>query len=137
MLLIEKIKSNQISARKARDAFTTTVLTTLLGEAEKIGKDAGNRKTTDEEVVAVVKKFMKNYDEFLKVADEETKRKIEAEKKILSEYLPAQMSEQQIAEIISALNLKDLGSIMKHFNSNFKGQFDGKLVSTVAKNMVL
>jgi uncharacterized protein YqeY len=136
-MLIDKIKSDQLEARKNRDTFKSQLLTTLLGEAEKIGKDDGNRKTTDEEVWAVAKKFMKNYDEVLKVPNlsEVDQLKINNEKQIVSAYLPVQMTEQQIQEIIGVLGLTDVGSIMKHFNANFKGQFDGKLVSQIAKSL--
>lgn len=62
MTLIQQIKDKQIAARKSGDSLAS-LYTTLLGEASIIGKNAGNRETTDVEVVAVVKKFIKNIDE--------------------------------------------------------------------------
>jgi hypothetical protein len=58
---MEQIKAKQIAARKSGSA-DAGLLTTLLGEAAMVGKNAG-RETTDQEVVAVVKKFVKNIDE--------------------------------------------------------------------------
>jgi len=61
MTLMEQIKTAQVTARKT-GAQEASLLTTLLGEAAMVGKNA-NRETTDQEVVAVVKKFVKNIDE--------------------------------------------------------------------------
>ena len=70
MSLIIEIKSAQLAARKARDSFTASSLTTLIGEAEMVGKNAG-REVTDAEVVAVLKKFVKNIDETTTVLSRE------------------------------------------------------------------
>jgi hypothetical protein len=61
MSLIQTIKADQVQARKARSA-SASILTTLIGEAEMIGKNAGDRESTDEEVIAIIKKFIKNLD---------------------------------------------------------------------------
>ena len=60
-MLLNKIKADQLAARKAKDGLATALLTTLIGDAEMVGKNAG-RLVTDEEVVAVIKKFIKNID---------------------------------------------------------------------------
>ena len=64
MSLIQTIKTAQVAARKARDP-SASLLTTLIGEAEMVGKNAG-REVTDQEVVATIKKFIKGIDETLK-----------------------------------------------------------------------
>ena len=63
MSLIEKIKSDHLAYRKLRDTTATTFLSTLIGEAEMIGKSGGNREVTNQEVIALVKKFIKNINE--------------------------------------------------------------------------
>ena len=61
MTLIEQIKAAQLTARKNRDAAAAASLTTLIGEAEMIGKNA-NRVVHDLEVVGILKKFIDNID---------------------------------------------------------------------------
>lgn len=42
-MLIVKIKHDQLVARKNRDQIESTLLTTLIGEADMVGKNNGNR----------------------------------------------------------------------------------------------
>lgn len=134
MSLMEDIKVRQLAARKA-GAPEASLYTTLLGEAGAIGKNAGNRETTDQEVVAVVKKFIKNLDETITAL---TSRNQDAsaflnERGVLEQFLPKQMGEEDLVNIAQAL--PNLPAFMKHLKENFAGQYDGKLASTVAKSI--
>ena len=64
-MLLETINQDRNEARKMKYTATATLLTTLYSEAQMVGKNDGNRETTDAEVVAVIKKFVKNIDETL------------------------------------------------------------------------
>ena len=58
MSMLEQIKGAMFSARKARtDKVLSDLLTTLYSEAAMVGKTKRNGESTDEEVLAVVKKF--------------------------------------------------------------------------------
>ena len=63
MSLIQDIKSASLVARKARETKKAESLITLYSEASMIGKNDGNRESTDAETIAVIKKFIKNIDE--------------------------------------------------------------------------
>jgi uncharacterized protein YqeY len=130
---MEQIKTEQIAARKAGDS-RASLLTTLLGEAAMVGKNAG-RETTDQEVVAVVKKFIKNIDETIAALQARNQLYVEfvVEREVLEKYLPMQLSEAALREV--ARCQKDMPSFMKHLKENFAGQYDGKLASTVAKQV--
>lgn len=132
MSLMEDIKAKQLAARKA-GAPEASLYTTLLGEAGAIGKNAGNRETTDQEVVAVVKKFIKNLDETITAL---TSRNQDAgaflnERGVLEQFLPVQMTEQAIQNV--AKQCSSMPEFMKFLKENYAGQYDGKLASTVAK----
>lgn len=134
MTLMEQIKAKQVAARKA-GAPEASLYTTLLGEASVIGKNAGNRETTDAEVVAVVKKFIKNAEE---TAVALTSRNQDAtdflvECSILEQFLPMQLSEAALIEVAKCQ--ENMPAFMKHLKENFAGQYDGKLASTVAKQV--
>lgn len=134
MTLMEQIKTKQITARKA-GLTEASLLTTLLGEAAVIGKNAGNRETTDSEVVAVVKKFVKNIDETVTAL---TERGVDAttflaERTVLEQFLPMQLSENALIEVAKCQ--PNMPAFMKHLKENFAGKYDGKLASTVAKSV--
>lgn len=131
MTLFEKIKADQLHARKNRDTVGAALLTTLISETEMVGKNSGNRAPTDEETVAVVKKFIKNVDETVSALQKQN-QSVDVpvkEKAILQQYLPKQLNEIEIEEI--AENFATMGEFMKHMKIYHNGQYDGKLASTV------
>ena len=133
MTLMEQIKEKQIIARKS-GAADASLLTTLLGEAAMVGKNAG-RETTDQEVIAVVKKFIKNIDETVSALSSrgQDAASFLAERSVLERFLPLQLTELALANI--AQNHKSMPEFMKFLKENHAGQYDGKLASTVAKNI--
>lgn len=133
MSLMEDIKAKQLAARKA-GVPEASLYTTLLGEAGAIGKNAGNRETTDQEVVAVVKKFIKNLDETITAL---TSRNQDAssflnERGVLEQFLPNQMDETRLRAL--AIGCDSMPEFMKYLKENFAGQYDGKMASAVAKS---
>jgi uncharacterized protein YqeY len=144
MTLLEEIKATQLLARKGNNQLMASLLTTLIGEAQSVGKNDGNRETTDLEVIAIVKKFIKNIDECLAVPSlsQEAGIKLVLEKKILSDYLPPQMSalelELTIQNIIAEIgaSTKDMGKVMGLLKQRHDGLYDGKVSSTIVKNML-
>ena len=147
--LINQIKQSQLQSRKEKDQVSTLILTTLLGEASMIGKNDGNRETTDAEVVQVIKKFIKNIDETLLVLEKEQSSNVELiekfsrEKSILNEYLPKQMNKDElfivIKDIVAEKNLigpKSMGLLMKELKEKHSGQYDGSSASSIAKEVL-
>lgn len=133
MTLMEQIKTRQIAARKAGDP-QASLLTTLLGEAAMVGKNAG-RETTDQEVVAVVKKFIKNVDETIAAlqARNQLFASYAVEREVLEQFLPMQLSEAALIEVAKCQ--ENMPAFMKHLKENFAGKYDGKLAATVAKTV--
>jgi uncharacterized protein YqeY len=57
----------------------------------------------------------------------------------LKDFIKKQLSETDIRFEIEDLMLSkgcNIGMIMKHFKDNYPGQYDGKLVSQIAKEML-
>ena len=134
MSLIAQIKEKQVAARKSASK-EASLLTTLLGEAVAVGKNNGNRETTDAEVVAVVKKFIKNIDETVSalISRNQDFSSFIAEKNVLETFLPKQLSEAELSNI--AASRTGMPDFMKFLKENFNGQYDGKLASSVAKKV--
>lgn len=136
--ILEQIRKDRLQARKDRDTFTATTLTTLLGEASPSGNDT----VSDKEVQKVIEKFAKNQRSML-AHDLSTlqRSEINRELKIYEKYLPKQLTEDEIKYILcteytvcdSNLNV---GSLMRYLSANYAGQYDGKVASKVAKEFV-
>lgn len=140
-MLMANIQAACLQARKLKQTERAAALTTLLAEVQKIGKDAGNRETTDEEALRVVKKFLKGVEEFLALTkDESTQARLLAEKEMLESFLPVQAGEaelkQAVTEIVGALadkGPKAVGAVMKSLKERFGGNYDGALASKLVK----
>lgn len=142
MSLLDRIKQDQLSARKAKNALAASLLTTLIGEAAMIGKNDGGRDTTDAEVQAIIKKFVKGMDEtlnYLAGSNDEVSKTVIAEKAILTNYLPKQMDEAELTTAIKAIIADigpNLGKVMGELKARHGGVYDGKMASTLVKALV-
>lgn len=143
MSLLQQIKKDQMAARKSRDAVTTSALTTLLSEASTVGFNDGKRESTDGEVVAVVRKFIKNLEEVIKHGNEVAVIEAQNEIELFSVYLPQQLSEEQLTNIIAAEvakldspSMRDMGKLMAILKTEYDGQYDGALASKLVKSLL-
>lgn len=133
-VLINKIKDDLTQLRKqAEDKQAISLLTTLYSEAANVGINDGKRLSTDDEVIRVIKKFVKDIDICLEHAT--NKDSYIREKQILEKYLPAQLSTDELQTAITAY-ITSAGSptkadIMKYLKSAYSGKYDGKLASSI------
>lgn len=147
MSMIEDIKKDMMIARKSNDPVAKPLLITLYSEASMKGKNERNGDPTDQEVISVIKKFKSNAEETLQIAQKhnnQDKAEIaEKEIQILDQYLPKQMTEDELKNVISDIIAKnnlssprEIGVVMKNLNENHNGTFDGKQASTLAKELL-
>lgn len=136
MALIDKIRADALNARKAR-APEASVLVTLIGEIDTKTKTfSPARSMTDDEVVAVVRKFLKNIDEVLaKLPDAADPRAagFAAEKAALERYMPRQLGEAELRAFVAARPGLSLGEIMGALKAEHAGCYDGRLASSIVK----
>ena len=108
-MLIDEIKANNIKAMKERDNVTRGVLSVIMTkyknqevEAKASGKEIGNK-----ECLAIIQKTLKELSDekegYLKVGNQERVNDITKQEEVLSSYLPKQLSEQEIRDIINSL----------------------------------
>ena len=140
MTLLETIKSDSLKARKERNTVLSNLLTTLYSEASMVGKTKENRESTEEEVIAVVKKFIKNGNELLHVRPDDVDTIFEIT--TLESYLPKQLTEEELKGIITTYRANHfkmlnesvpMGRIMAFLKENFAGRYDAKMASQLAK----
>lgn len=139
MSLLKQIKKDQITARKEKDKLRATVLTTLYSEAANVGLNDGKRDSTDSEVLAVVKKFLKGINETIDAYDG-VATELLMERKIIENYLPKQLTEDELSGIVASIvetiegaTMKDMGKIMGQIKAQYDGQYDGGIASSLVK----
>ncbi len=142
MSLLAQLKKDSLLARKAADRVRGTLLSTLIGEAEMVGKNAANRESTDEEVQQTIRKFLKNNQEALGVIkDEERRALLEQESVILTAYLPPLASDAEVQAFITATvaalaerSPKQMGVVMGALKAKYGSDFDAKQASAWIKH---
>ena len=144
MSLKERLQDDWKAAMKSRDSFRASVINMTKAAVLKAEKVDGS-ELDDDAVIDIISKEIKQRREAI-VEFEKGKRQdlIDQNNKeieILLEYLPQQLTEEEIAEIVKnavnevgALGMKDMGKVMTAIMPKVKGRSDGKLVSLIVKN---
>jgi len=141
-MLLGELRKMMMKAKLEKDTVKGNLLSTLVAEAVMVGKNDGNRETTDAETIAMIKKFLKNVNETLALMDEMGKDKTETlrEKEILESLLPKQLSEEELAKVIEEIvatlpdkSPRQMGNVMAELKKKYDGQFDGKIASGLVK----
>ena len=144
MLLEEKINQDHIAAMKARDKDLSSCLSFLRAQVKNVKVDKRIEQVPDEEVIAVIKKQVKQRQDsiaqFLSGGRPELAAKEESEMKILKGYLPAEMSAEALKAVIEAViretgavSIKDMGKVMKEVLAKIAGGADNQTVGALVK----
>ena len=137
-MLIDELKKAQMEALKTKDTLKRSVLQTVTGKVKlaEIEKRTKNESLTDDDVLLVINKVIKELDEeilaFKNANRLEKVEELSKQKEILEAYLPAKLTEEEIREIINSLEDKSMPNIMKHFKLNYLGKCDMKPVNKLA-----
>ena len=140
-MLIDELKAANINAMKARDNTTRAVLSVVLTKykLQEVELRSQEKEIGDKELLSIIQKVLKELaDEkegYLKVHNQERADNIAKQEEVLSSYLPKQLSEQEIRDIINSLDDKSVPNVMKHFKMNYAGQVDMSLVNSVLRSL--
>lgn len=133
MTLKNKISSDYLVAFKAKDQVSKSILSVVKGEIQTQEKNLSISDLSDEDVTKILNKTIKSLSETISKSDDlESKLQLE----VVSKYLPKQMSESEISEIISGMISENpeikIGDIMKKFAGV---NADKKLVSQIFNSL--
>ncbi len=146
MSTIEKLRKDKMLAMKNKDKLKAGVISLMMSNILLEQKEK-KRDLTDEEQLAFVKKELKQTMDTLEQtpedrveAIEETKQKIE----IIKSYLPEQISEDKLKEIIEKFmeenslekSNKSIGQIMKYMMAEYGKYTDGKTVNKIVQEII-
>ena len=140
-MLIDELKAANISAMKARDNTARAVLSVVLTKykLQEVELRANGKEIGDKELLSIIQKVLKELSDekegYLKVNNIERANSITEQEKVLSQYLPKQLGEEEIRKIINSLDDKSVPSVMKHFKMNYAGQVDMSLVNSVLRSL--
>lgn len=148
-MLLEKINKDYIEAKKSRDTLRESVLNLLKSNIKyKEIESKGKGKTLEDgDIIDLIKQEIKKRRESIELykqaGRQELVEKESEELKILQEYLPEQLSEEEIRAIlekiiseVGASSTKDFGKVMKEAMKELKGKAEGELIRKVAEELL-
>ena len=146
MSLKEQLTADMKEAMKNKEKERLAVIRMVRGAIRQQEID-GQKELGDEDVIAVISKEVKmrrdSIEEFKKGAREDLVEKTQAEIDVLLPYLPAQLSEDEVRELVKAAveqtgaaTPKDMGKVMSVLMPKVKGRADGKMVNTIVKSFL-
>ncbi len=131
---------------KTEGKLALTVIRMARAHIRQAEIDNGHVELTDDQVIAVLRKEVKQRKETLaELADSSRDDLIEqtnAEIAVLQKYLPAELSEEEIRkvvqEIVDAMDpeQRNMGSMMKAAMAQLKGKADGKVISAIVRELL-
>jgi len=134
------------TAMKEKDVLRKTTITMLRAAVKQVEVDE-RIEMDDESIIDIIAKQVKQkraaIEEFTKGDRSDLADEAKNEIDILMAYLPVQMTEDEIMNLVKetidevgASTMKDMGKVMKALNPKTKGRADGKLVSNAVKALL-
>ena len=137
------IKNQVTTSMKDGNKFRTTVLRMTLAEIQKI--EIEEKSDLDElQITTILEKMIKQRNDaiaqFENANRQELADKEKQEIEIIKEFLPEQMSEEEVSELVSkiisevdAQDMKDMGKVMGSLKPLIAGKADAGVVSQLVK----
>ena len=137
------IKTQVTISMKDGDKFRTTVLRMILAEIQKIEIDEKS-DLNELQITSILEKMIKQRNDaiaqFEQAKRQELVDKEKQEIEIIKEFLPEQMSDDEISELVSkiisevgAQDMKDMGKVMGSLKPLIAGKADAGIVSQLVK----
>ncbi len=146
--LKDKIQKDMVAAYKTGETLTRSTLGLLIAaiknkEIERKGQGEGEELSNDDIIEIMrteVKKRKDAAEQYEQGGRPELSQKEKDEIVILEKYLPAQMSEEDVAAVVSEVieetgagGMSDMGKVMNQVMKELKGKADGSLVNRIVK----
>lgn len=146
MAILEQVSAELITATKAKDEVLVNALRMLRSaiKNEEIELRAQEKEITEADMLRVIARELKKRKEaaaeFEKAGRVEMAANEAREAEILQKYLPEQMTEEKVREIvklviaeIGAVGIADMGRTIKEVMQKVQGQAEGAVVSRIVK----
>jgi len=143
MTLKERLLEDMKVAMKNKDSFRKNIISMVRAAILQVEKDT-LKELDDDGVIGVITKEIKQRKEIIpeyeKGGRQDLIEKANKEIEILMEYLPKQLTEDEIRELVKqtinetgASGLKDMGKVMSVLMPKVKGKADGQVVNRIVK----
>lgn len=139
MTSIAQIQKDKLFAMKAKETGKVSTLNLLIAEIQTEMKKTGATDLTEGQLIAVINRQIKKLDKEIEAytAVGRGTQSQELEKQILFTYLPKQLGEEELKQIVAGIvaTSKTIGEAMKSLSAQLKGKADMGKVSKMVKEL--
>ena len=147
MALKDQLQADLKTAMKNKEKIRKSTITMIRAAVLQVEKD-NMVELGDEEILGIIAKQLKqcrdSLAEFEKAQRDDLIQQAHTEIEVITSYLPAQLTADQIRVIVNetmqetgAIDAKDMGKIMSVLMPKVKGRADGKLVNQVVRESLI
>lgn len=144
--MIDQIQQDMKTALKAKEKEKLSTIRMLLADIKKKSIDQKKELTSDE-IIAVIKKAIKSRQDSIKMYEDAGRQELADKEKnevaILTVYLPEELNDDQIQEIVQkaiqstgATSKKEMGLVIKTVMNEYASQVDGKKVQQIVNTLL-
>jgi uncharacterized protein YqeY len=142
----EKLNNKLKDAMRAKDSVALASLRAIKSAILLAQTQSGAKHTlSDTEMTKLLQKLVKQRKESASIFREQDRIDLaepeEAQIKVISQFLPEQMSSEEVAQVLEeiiqttgASSMKDMGKVMGMANKQLAGKADGKLIAQLVKD---
>lgn len=146
MSLQDKVMTAMKEAMKNKDANALTSLRAIKSELLLAQTETGSKENlTEEQEIKILQKLVKQRKDSAAIFTEQGREDLSQpeldQAAVIEQFLPEQLSEDEIAKIISAIiaktgasGMKDMGKVMGLVSQELAGKADGKTISSIVKD---
>ncbi|MCB0427340.1 MAG: GatB/YqeY domain-containing protein [Mangrovimonas sp.] len=145
MSLQDKVMTAMKEAMKEKNQEALAALRAIKSEILLTQTETGSKEElTEDQEIKILSKLVKQRKDSAAIFQQQNRTDLSepelAQAEIISQFLPAQLSEDEIAKVVEeviaqtgAEGMKDMGKVMGIVNKQLAGQADGKTISTIVK----
>ena len=147
MSLQSQVMEQMKAAMKSKDTVALESLRALKSAFLMANTSGGNVELSEDDEIKIVQKLVKQRKDSATIFQEQDRMDLAdpeiAQAKVLEQFLPAQLGEEELKAAISAIigqtgasSMKDMGKVMGMASKQLAGKADGKAISSVVKDLL-
>lgn len=146
MSLQDKVMTGMKEAMKSKDANALTSLRAIKSELLLAQTETGSKETlSEEQEIKILQKLVKQRKDSAAIYSEQGREDLAQpeldQAAVIETFLPEQLSEEEIANVVLAIiaktgasGMKDMGKVMGLVSQELAGKADGKTISGIVKD---
>ncbi len=146
MRILDQLNRDMKTAMKAKDRESLTTIRMIKSSIQNEEIAKGRDLDADEELTILArekKQRLESLEEFKKADRTDLVEKLEAEIKVVDNYLPEQLSDDEVRELVQetidevgAESMKDMGSVMSAVMPKVQGRADGGQINGLVRELL-